>query len=248
MDTPRYLECLRADAARLREVAAEGLAARVPTCPDWTVRELVEHVATVYLHKAETMRRDSWPDPWPPDVSAEQPLELMDRTLADLLAELESRSPGDKSLTWYEPDQTVGFWTRRMAQETVIHRVDAELAAGAPLAPIPADLAVDGVDELLRCFFAYATANWPDDFGAALPANDGRTLSVVAGDHAFHVRLATSGAVVTASDSPAEATISGSAADVLLWLWRRPPATEPSITGDRQLATTFHDMLQEATQ
>jgi len=28
-----------------------------------------------------------------------------------------------------------------MAQETVIHRIDAELAAGLPVTPVPADLA-----------------------------------------------------------------------------------------------------------
>jgi hypothetical protein len=39
-----------------------------------------------------------------------------------------------------------------MAQETVIHRVDAELAAGAPVAVIPGDLAADGIDELLAAF------------------------------------------------------------------------------------------------
>ena len=44
-----------------------------------------------------------------------------------------------------------------MAQETVIHRVDAELAAGEPIAPIPDDLAVDGIDEVLERFLAYGS-------------------------------------------------------------------------------------------
>jgi hypothetical protein len=30
----------------------------------------------------------------------------------------------DPAGSWYTPDQTVGFWIRRMAQETVIHRID----------------------------------------------------------------------------------------------------------------------------
>ena len=42
-----------------------------------------------------------------------------------------------------------------MAQETVIHRIDAELGADVPIAPIPDDLAIDGIDELLKVFVAY---------------------------------------------------------------------------------------------
>ena len=49
------------------------------------------------------------------------------------------------------------FWIRRMAQETVIHRVDAELALGEPFAPIPDDLALDGIDEVLERFLAFGT-------------------------------------------------------------------------------------------
>ncbi len=51
-----------------------------------------------------------------------------------------------------------------MAQETVIHRVDAELGAGASIAPIPADLAADGIDELLVAFVEFGTTTWPDEF------------------------------------------------------------------------------------
>ena len=46
----------------------------------------------------------------------------------------------------------MGFWFRRMAHETVIHRVDAELAAGLPTAHVPDDLAIDGIDEVSRFF------------------------------------------------------------------------------------------------
>lgn len=47
MDTARLLECLDTDVARLREVAARDLSAPVPTCPEWTVEELVRHRVVV---------------------------------------------------------------------------------------------------------------------------------------------------------------------------------------------------------
>ena len=66
-----------------------------------------------------------------------------------------------------------------MAQETVIHRVDAELGARAQVTGIPSDLAADGIDELLVAFVQYGTTNWPEEFAELLkPAGD-RLVSVV---------------------------------------------------------------------
>ena len=62
---------------------------------------------------------------------------------AKLLSELAAHRPSDHTWTWWEPDQTVGFWYRRMALETVVHRVDIEAQFG-PLSAIDPALAVDG--------------------------------------------------------------------------------------------------------
>src|SRR5579862_4041971 len=148
MDNARFLSCLEADYRRLREVVAGHLDARVPTCPDWSVTDLARHVGEVYLHKVECMQAGGpWETEWPPaGLMDEEPLALLDRSYAELVAELTTRDPGAPGGTWYTPDPTVGFWFRRMAQETVIHRVDAELGASASVAPIPDDLAIDGID------------------------------------------------------------------------------------------------------
>ena len=72
----------------------------------------------------------SWP---PPGLDDEAPLPLLARAYGELMAEFSQRAPTDPTPTWYDPDQTVAFWIRRMAQETVIHRIDAEQAAGLPV-------------------------------------------------------------------------------------------------------------------
>lgn len=54
-----------------------------------------------------------------------------------------------------------GVYLHKMAQETVIHRIDAELGTGQPVAPVPDDLAVDGIDQLLQVFVAYGVAARP---------------------------------------------------------------------------------------
>lgn len=146
----RYLQLLDADSARLAEVAARGLDADVPPCPEWTVRDLLQHIAVVYLHKVEALRTGRRPDPWPPPgLDERDPHELFADARRSLLAELSDHDVDEPSWTWWPPDQTAGFWYRRMAQETVIHRVDAELSHDVVTAVDPA-LAVDGVDDHAR--------------------------------------------------------------------------------------------------
>ena len=159
MEYPRLLACLDADYTRLRQVAARELTAPVPSCPGWSVDDLVQHVGLVYLHKVSAMRQGKFPRPWPPEVTGPS-LDLLDREYAQLTAEFAARKPDEETITWYDPEQTVGFWIRRMAQETVIHRVDAELALGEQLAEIPDDLALDGIDEVLERFLAFESVEW----------------------------------------------------------------------------------------
>ena len=86
--------------------------------------DLLRHVGEVYLDKVECMRLGRDPESWPPPgLQDEPPLQLLDRSYADLTGEFAARRPQDHAFTWYGPDQSVAFWIRRMAQETVIHRV-----------------------------------------------------------------------------------------------------------------------------
>jgi uncharacterized protein (TIGR03083 family) len=247
MGNERLLSCLAADQARLREVAGRDLGAAVPTCPEWTVSDLVEHVALVYLHKVGCMR--SGPTDWPPPIEPEPPLDQLDRAYQRLLDEFAERSPESASYTWYGPDQTVGFWIRRMAQETVIHRVDAELAVGQPVAPIPEDLAVDGVDEVLERFLAHGSVLWREEFGPELTEADGSTVLVTVDGHGWLVRMEPTGVVVTpaAPGTEADGTISGDPQSVLLWLWRRTDAGAIAYEGDGAALTRLRDLLGTAT-
>ena len=52
----------------------------------------------------------------------------------------------------WAPDKTVGYIRRRQAHEALIHRLDAELAAG-DVTPLDTELASDGVLEALDVMF-----------------------------------------------------------------------------------------------
>lgn len=277
MENSRFLECLDGDYRRIRDVVPGHLGAEVPTCPGWTVADLTWHVGEVYLHKVECMRegrlrKTEWP---PTGLKDEEPVALLDRAYAELIHEFITRDPSVPGGTWYPPDPTVGFWFRRMAQESVIHRIDAELGAGVPVAPIPDDLAIDGIDELLKVFVAYAYSRWPEDFTETLKDSPGHTYLIrtdatpstpsaswlvkTAPD-----RLTVEGAPNESSsqepvkkpDDPviSDVTISGSPAAVLRWAWNREPQggtpgdAEVRIDGNVEALTELRQCVVAATQ
>jgi uncharacterized protein (TIGR03083 family) len=242
-----YLSHLAADAARLREAAARDLSAPVPSCPGWTATDLVRHVAGVYLHKIECIRRNARPEDWSPDLSGEEPRALFDRALAALTDEFAARSPESPAYTWYPPEQTVAFWIRRMAQETVIHRIDAELALGLPVSPVPDDLAVDGIDEVLERFLAYGSRVWREDFGDLLDDLDGRAVRVGAADRSWVVSLDKDGVSILERGESA-ASVSGGPEAVLLWLWRRAGDATVTVDGNAGLVAELRELLRAATQ
>lgn len=247
VDEQRFLECLEADYTRLREVAPDALDEPVPSCPGWTGGDLVRHMTEVYLHKTETMRRGTWPAPWPPALPG-SPLDELDEAYRQLVGELTSRKVSEPALTWYAPDQTVGFWLRRMAQETVIHRLDAELAASVEHAPIPADLADDGIDELLTCFLAYATVEYPEELIDHLVECDGRSVQVATEAGAWQVQLGPTEITVDHGHLDAEAGVSGEAGAVLRWVWRRATDDVVRLDGNRWVLGKLRTMLGATTQ
>jgi len=232
MENSRFLDCLESDFARLRAVVvAADLTAAVPSCPGWTVADLTRHVGKVYLHKTLAMRDGAEPEPWPPtELAVEEPVALLDRTYAGLLNEFTTRKPQDPAASWYTPDQTVGFWIRRMAQETVIHRIDAELGAGQPVTLIPADLAVDGIDELLKVFVSFGVAEWGDYFTEILAGSPGWTYTLQTDGAAWQVRTGPGVFAVQdgASQTATDVTVTGAPAALLRWAWNRESADEPS--------------------
>jgi len=258
MENARFLECLAADYERIRAVAPGNLDRLVPSCPEWTVADLVQHVGAVYLHKVATMRAGAIPSPWPPaGLNDEEPVALLDRAYAELIEEFARHAPEDFSPTWYDPDQTVGFWIRRMAQETVIHRLDAELAADLPVAPIPDDLAIDGIDELLKIFVAYDAKKYPEDYAEVLSASPGWSYTINSAGVEWLIGTSPGsfsvggGPGMTVPDfSNTDVKISGTPTAVLRWAWNRETPGETStvtIEGPADL-TEFRRCVTIATQ
>ncbi|MGH8892640.1 MAG: maleylpyruvate isomerase family mycothiol-dependent enzyme [Actinomycetes bacterium] len=240
-----FLANLRRDADRMAELAPQGYGAPVPACPGWTVLEALVHTGEVYSHKVACMRLPGGPqttDDWDHGPADGQDAAAWFRErLDELTTELTSRGPAAAAYTWYEPDQTVGFWFRRMAQETAVHRVDVESGFDA-VTPVSDDLAVDGIDEVLDWFLSYRN----EDVG---PDGPGRgTVAVRTGDHIWRTTLTADEAVLSRDPGPADAVVSGEPSELLLWLWGRRPDGAVVREGDEELLRAFRERLRVVTQ
>lgn len=251
MEPDRFLELLERDGTRLAAAARHGeLDVPVPTCPGWTVGDCVAHTADVYQHKIACMRLQRRPDEYPGEPpEGVDVVDWFDTSLAALLAELRDRGPGAPSYTWWPVDQTVGFWYRRMAQETAVHRVDVEDARDEPTL-VAADLAIDGIDEVLDAFMSngWDTVT-PEEWGAVDPrAGVGKTIAMRSGGRVWRSTLGPDRIALARHDGPADASVSGDPAAVLLWLWGRRPDSVVDLGGERSALAAFRDRLRIATQ
>jgi uncharacterized protein (TIGR03083 family) len=243
MDYPTFVDLVGVDGRRLAAVSAGRLSDEVPSCPGWSVADLVRHVAEVYEHKIACTELGVAPDPWPPEwPSGRDPIEWLTDAHGRLLDMFARNEPTAPSATWWPPDQTVGFWARRMAHETAVHRVDAELAAGAAL-PIDDDLAVDGIDEILNLMLAGDWSDEPD--GSAT----GQRVEVASGGTAWTVVLDRDLVTVASIAAPeAVARIGGDPSDVDLWLWGRADDDRIDRAGDEEVVRSLRRRLVLATQ
>jgi uncharacterized protein (TIGR03083 family) len=142
-----YLAHLRADVdAVLGVLASAELTEPVAACPGWTVRELVEHLGSVHRWAADIVRTGA-PSPLDEEHGIEDLASWFAEGAAGLIDALATADPASSCWT-FTSARTRGFWLRRQALETVVHRWDAERALGEP-GEIAPTLAADGVSEVV---------------------------------------------------------------------------------------------------
>jgi uncharacterized protein (TIGR03083 family) len=155
IDPQRALLTLERLAAEVPVLLTDAdLAGTVPTCPDWTVTDLVIHLGEVHVWAEQCIRLG---DPKERDLAGPGPgaaaLAGWYRDCADLLVtRLRSTSPDAPCWTFGPPPREAMFWFRRQVHEAAIHRWDLGTTLGRDLG-YPAELAADGVEEVVSLFF-----------------------------------------------------------------------------------------------
>lgn len=266
MDHVALIAAIREQSERFLEATAVAAPdVEVPSCPGWSVTDLLWHLGEVqhfWARVATGLPGDEIGDPDRPEgpVALRR---LVATSGTELLAALSAADPATPCWSWHPDGGTVGWVARRQAHEALVHRVDAELAAGLDVRPPPVELADDGVDEVLTVFL-HGVPGWgaftPDGATVRIDCTNAPGVWLVrlgrfvgtgpeSGTHhdldaAAVERLPDDGGV---GRPAADLTVAGHAWDLDRWLWGRGPA-EVVVTGPAALEARFRALLVEATQ
>lgn len=232
----------RSTAFRAAVAAAPSLDLPVPTCPEWKLTDLVQHIGEGRRRWAATVA--AGPDatsrtPAQGDAVAPQEREAVLAWLAGstelLLEALREAGPDQGCFTGWGNTQTphtAGGVARHQVQEIAVHTYDAQLTVGEQAASLPAEVALDGVEENL--FIAsYSTSPWPHKPTAFdFHSTEGRSWRLKVDDKGARTTR------LPADDEDPDAaglSIRATASDLVLFLYDRIPVDRLQLDGDREL-------------
>jgi uncharacterized protein (TIGR03083 family) len=238
VDTNHQIARIRAEGAALAAAAESGpFDAPVPNCPGWDIDVLLRHIGDVHRWAA-TIVRERLPERLQTEFDGPgERVELLAwyREGCDaLVAVLEAASPDDAYWYWGPAPNALAFWARRQANETAVHRCDAEAARGA-IAPLSAEDALDAIDEWFGLAFRSAKA----------PEGAGRVLRLVTtdSDASWNVMLGER-IEVTSDRGSGDCELRGTTSDLYLWSMNRRGTEGITVSGDQSLLRVWADNVQ----
>lgn len=228
----------RSAAFRVAVASAPDLDVRVPTCPDWTLSDLVRHLGEGRRAWAATVAAgpDATAKAAAPqgDARAPREREALLSWLAEstqlLLDALREAGPDRRCWVWWGKSQsprTCGAVARHQLHEIAVHTYDAQLTVGAP-EPLPEEVALDGVEEFLLTLCT-TTEPWPHEPAVVdYRATEGRSWrNWLSGDGARVARSSTPGAPA------ADASVEGPAGELVLAFYGRLPLHSLKLDDNR---------------
>lgn len=238
-------------AAFIRYADRAGLEAAVPTCPDWTLRDLVAHQGMVHRWATALLRglRAEDPEMWQREGRAQpDPLSWLGSGAAELILTIR-RSPDDLRAPVFLNDAPGprAFWARRQCHETTMHAVDAQAAAlgrppeAAEVGWIGEDLALDGLDELLTGFLTRRRERLRTDQESTLllaPAGAGSWWQLSLGPHPVRTTRH-AGTLPAELADRADWMLTGPPVELYLRLWNRGSPVLPEVDWPHAAAVTW---------
>jgi uncharacterized protein (TIGR03083 family) len=243
-----WLAALRAEGPAFRAaVSSAEPDTPVPPCPGWTVADLVRHLGSSYAWVGGHVPRGvtSAPEQTVTEAGAAAPAgwsdllawwaERYDRLVRRLDA-VDAETPAWNPMP--QPKKA-GFWHRRVAHHTAVHRWDAQVAVGAA-EPVEAKLAADGVNEVIDTLLPGGYRKGPTD-------REG-VAHLIATDPSqeWYVRLRgpgiallDTGTLLDTDDHHTRVEAVGTASDLLLALYGRVPFGVLDVAGDASLLTAL---------
>jgi uncharacterized protein (TIGR03083 family) len=202
----------------------------VPTCPDWTLRQLFRHVGRGNRWAAQIIadRRTKPLDPRdvregkPPD-DPDAAFEWLTKSAALIIDSVDRFGPDARVWTFLGP-RPAGWWIRRRLHEATVHRADAALAVGIPFDLSP-ELAADGISEWIELMTVQAKRQSP-------PLPRGQTIHLHATDEVlgpvgeWTIVNDEDGVAWSHDHGKGNVALRGPATDLLLAIVRRRTAAE----------------------
>jgi uncharacterized protein (TIGR03083 family) len=236
LDLDEQVAAIRTEGARFWDTIerASDLDVRVPSCPDWCLRDLAVHLCEVHwwwkmiveqgITDLEQVNED--PPTQPLDQSA---FVELGRDMLEWMVSVLGSSDQDRLVYSWVDNGTVGFVTRHQVQEAAVHRWDAQNAVGSKPDPIDREAGVDAIDEFLtvsRPAFVDDAPPLPGSVHVHCTDAEGEWIVHPAGD-------------VEAIHAKGDAALRGTASDLLLALYRRIPLDQLELIGDRAAAAAL---------
>jgi uncharacterized protein (TIGR03083 family) len=232
-----FLEALQTEGEALLAAVESARDAPVAACPGWDNLTLAAHVGRIWQYVSRQARSTEPLDPKGAPPDGVDPLSWAREGLAALVTTLGELEPAAPCWNWARDEpNTAAFWFRRMAQETAVHRWDAEAAAGSAT-PIASWLAADGIDEVMTMWLPKRRGQAKEDVTgtAHLHAAD----PVPDQPSEWFLELGPAGAVTCRhAHEKGDGVVRGPAHDILLRLWGRPNAAEEF--GDSAVLAALH--------
>jgi uncharacterized protein (TIGR03083 family) len=243
----QYVASIQSDSDRVVAALAANPDAPIPWCGDWTVKDCAHHVGGLHhilagvIAGRPTATFGLFKTLHPPKADDPALGAWISQGTAALVEQLQAVPIDEPCWVFQGQPQTVAFWPRRAAHETMVHRWDVERAAGITIVPQDPALASDGIDEYLNVFVAMMR-------GGASSPGAGETAHVHCTDTDGEWFLAFSGAgeqTVTREHKKGDVAFRGPAEGLLLFLWGHESAEAAGIetVGDASLAARWRELV-----
>lgn len=232
------------EAQTFADICGSILDHAVPTCPGWTVQDLIEHLGTVHRRAISRIGTDTDPGSYEIDVPSDSSeiLGWYEKGWRELASIFQTTSAESPAWNWTGKNQTLGWTIRRQSHETAIHRYDAELAKmglpnvnafkSLPSESLPfgfePEFAVDGLNERLE-----VSIGGKPHLKGTLPGTIHLHATDV--DAEWTVSLKDGIIGISREHQKADAAIRATASELYLWSWGRLPVEILEHFGDSEV-------------
>jgi hypothetical protein len=237
-----HVDAIEQEAERIGELAERGIKVAIRNSPGWDFEAMLFHLADTFEHAvAQLATPDQPPEAASTVLRTDSALACFEESRLALVSALRDHDPADPCWNALGEDLAVGFLARRLAHESAIHRIDAEVARGTATT-IDSELATDGVDERLFVVLAHHSEE------GEMPELGGSICLICSDrDAAWSIDASRGRFRVRAGRGPADAAVVATASDLFCFAWSRPTIRPLQVTGQMDIVEAWQQLPGELT-